>query len=193
MVVSTFSQTSNQSTCNLTITQSPTVRGIRLGMSAEEVFALFPGGAESPENKNAMLSAQVPPNYGVASLYFYLWAYPPPSKERFSGIDSISITLFDGRATKISVAYTGYPKGPSWSTVDDFITKLSDAFALPGAKDWLQSGGDLYSKTLKCSGFEIRASNKGNASMALSNNSYTETVRQRAVADEERKRREFKP
>ena len=192
MVVPTFSQTSNQSTCNLTITQSPAVRGIRLGMSAEEVFALFPGGAESPENKNAMLSAQVPPNYGVASLYFYLWAYPPPSKERFSGIDSISITLFDGRATKISVAYTGYPKGPSWFNVDDFITKLSEAFALPGAKDWLQS--DQFSKTLKCSGFEIRASNQNrNGSMSLSNNSYTETVRQRAAADEERRRREFKP
>jgi hypothetical protein len=193
MVVPTFSQTSNQSTCNLTITQSPTVRGIRLGMSAEEVFALFPGSAERMDYKNAMLSAQVPPNYGVARLYFQPAAYPSPAKDRFSGIDSISITLFDGRATEITVTYTGYPKGPSWLNVDDFITKLSDAFALPGAKDWLQSGGDQSSKTLKCSGFEIRASDLRNGSMSLSNNSYTETVRQRAVADEERKRREFKP
>jgi hypothetical protein len=163
-------------------------------MSAEEVFALFPGSAERPENKNPMLSAQVPPNYGVARLSFWLATYLSPAKERFSGIDSISITLFDGRATEIAVTYTGYPKGPYWSNVDDFIAKLSEAFALPGARDWFQSGGDQFSKTLKCSGFEIRASNLNrNGSMSLSNNSYTETVRQRAAADEERKRREFKP
>jgi hypothetical protein len=192
MVVPTFSQTSNQSTCNLTISQSPTVRGIRLGMSAEEVFALFPGSAERQDYKDAILSAQVSPNYGVARLYFQPAAYLSPAKERFSGIDSISITLFDGRATEISVAYTGYPKGPSWLNVDDFITKLSDAFALPSAKDWQTTGE--FSKTLKCSGFEIRAllSNR-NGYMSLSNNSYTETVRQRAAADEERRRREFKP
>ena len=163
-------------------------------MSAEEVFALFPASADRRDYKDAMLSAQVPPNHGVARLSFSLAAYPTPAKDRFSGIDSISIKLFDGRATEITVTYTGYPKGPSWLNVDDFITKLSDSFALPGAKEWLQSGGDQYSKTLKCSGFEIRASNLNRSgSMSLSNSSYTETVRQRAVADEERKRREFTP
>jgi len=159
-------------------------------MSAEEVFALFPGSAERMENKNAMARAQVLPNYGVARLSFQLAEYPT-AKERFSGIDFMSITLFDGRATEISVAYTGYPKGPSWLNVDDFITKLSDAFALPSAKDW-QTRGE-FSKTLKCSGFEIRANSNRNGSISLSSNSYTETVRQRAAADEEKKRREFKP
>ena len=197
IAVPTFSQTSNQSPCGLTINQSPTVRGIKLGMTAEQVFALFPESAERPENKNAMSAAESSPNYGVARLYFQLSQYPSSARGKFAGIDSISTTLFDGRVTEVRVDYAGpnsYPsRGPAWPSVDDFIAKLSEAFALPGAKDWLQSVSQ-FSRTLKCGGFEIQASNLNRSgSISLRNNSYQETVNQRAAADEERRRREFKP
>lgn len=63
-------------------------------MTAEEVFALFPGSSERPENKSAILSAERPPNYGIATLSFQPSTYPSPAKERFAAIDSVSITLY---------------------------------------------------------------------------------------------------
>jgi len=161
-------------------------------MSAELVFALFPESSERPENKDAILSAEQPPNYGTARLYFRLSTYPSPAKERFAAIDSVSIVLFDGRVTEIHVEYTGPPKGPNWKNVDDFIAKLSEAFGLPAAKYWFETS--QYSKDLKCGGFEIGASNiNRQGHIWLRNNTYADTVRQRAAADEENRRRDFKP
>ena len=198
LLVPTFGQTPNQSpgqsNCVTTI-QSPAVRGIRLGMTAEEVFALFPGSSERPENKNAILSAEQPPNYGIASLSFQPSTYPSPVKERFAAIDSVFIRLFDGRVTEIRVEYAGpnsHPRGPAWNNVDDFIAKLSESFALPGAKLWFETS--QYSKTLRCGAFEMDAttSNRQGA-IWLRNSAYGDTVRQRAAADEEKRRRDFKP
>jgi hypothetical protein len=94
--------------------------------------------------------------------------------------------------TAIQVKYAGHPRGPSWLSVDDFIAKLSQGLALPGAKDWLQK--NETSKILKCNGLEIEASNNGSrGSIFLRGNTYHETVKKRAAADEEKRRSEFKP
>lgn len=189
----TFSQSPDQSRCTLTLDKSPAVRGIRLGMGAEQLFALVPESVI----KDAVASAEGHPNYGVARLFLQAALYPLSARERFAGIDSIQITLFDGRVTEISVEYAGsgsYPaRGPVWRNVDDFITKLSETFALPHAKDWLERSQGA--KTLQCTGFTLAASiGRGNGSISLrSTTAYQETVRQRASADEERRRREFKP
>jgi len=98
----------------------------------------FPG--LSPQN--VVASAQREPNYGVARLSYQVYSPSLPPKERFTGIDSIGICLFDGHVTEITVRYAGdnsYPvKGPFWKNVDDFIAKLSEAFGLPMAGDWLE-------------------------------------------------------
>ena len=136
----TPSQSQGQSNC-VTMIQSPAVRGIRLGMTAEEVFALFPGSSERLENRRAIEVAERSPYYGIANLYFQPSTYPSPAKERFAAIDSVLITLFDGRVTEVRVEYAGpnsSSKSPAWNNVDDFIAKLAEAFALPSAKYWFE-------------------------------------------------------
>ena len=193
-VVSSGNQTSDQSSCSLTAEQSPTLRGVRLAMGAEQLLALFP---ESSSTRNAIASADGHPHYGVASLFFQPPFLPSPAKERFAGIDSIGITLFDGSVTEVRMEYAGptsHPiRGPAWRNVDDFITKLSEAYALPPAKDWFERS--QLAKTLQCTGFTLTASiENGRGSITLrSNTRYDATVRQRVLADEERRRREFKP
>lgn len=180
----------------MTADQSPALRGIRLGLNANEVFALFPDSSEN-KNKNAVASAEGRPHYGVARLFFQPPFPPSPAKERFAGIDSIQVTLFDDSVTELAIAYAGadsYPaRGPVWHNVDDFITKLSEAFALPPAKDWVERSQSA--KTLQCTGFNFGASiANGTGSISLrSTIVYEDTVRKRALADEERRRREFKP
>jgi hypothetical protein len=187
-------QSADQTKCTLSAAQSPAIRGIQLGMNSDQLLALFP---ESPANSNAVALAAADPNYGVARLSFQPPFLSSPAKERFVGIDSIQTTLFDGSVSELRITYVGsnsHPaKGPFWRNVDDFITKLSDAFALPPAKEWLESS--QVNKTLQCTGFTVDASiANGTGSIALRiATAYEDTVRQRALADQEKRRREFKP
>lgn len=162
-------------------------------MTAEQLLALFPDSGENPARLIA--NAPNPPNFGVARLFFQPFVFTVPVREWFASIDSISITIFDGRVSEINLNYAGpgsNPRGPSWSNVDDFIEKLSGAFSLPQPKDWLER--NQWSKSLKCNGFELDASTLNRTgSITLRDNSYQETVRQRAAAAETKLRREFKP
>src|SRR5690242_2998343 len=110
-------QPQNTSKCSLTAAQAPAIRGIRLGMSTEEIVSIFPGSSQRPEIKMALESSEGYPNYGVARLYFQLLTYPTVAKDRFAGIDGISVTLFDGRVAELRVNYAGRdsrPRGPLW-------------------------------------------------------------------------------
>jgi len=74
--------------------------------------------------------------------------------------------------------------------VDDFIAKLSEAFAFPAARDWPL--GTQTDKMLKCNGLDIEASIQNAGSVSLRSTSYVDISRGRAAADEEKIRREFK-
>jgi hypothetical protein len=169
---------------------APKASILSLGMSTQEVLATFPGSTENPEIRGQIAAAGDAPNFGVARLFFQPWTFLSPTKERFAGIDSCSVTLFDGRVAEMSVQYSG-PTGPFWEDVDDFIAKLSATFNLPDPKDWVQHSGG---KVLKCVDFEIEASTpNGRGEVLLHNRTYKEKVQERAAADRERLRREFKP
>jgi len=185
----------DQSKCVLNVGQSPSIRGLRLGMPADELFAFFP---EERFNRNALISQDYP-NFGVGRLDFSVSSLPSQqTRDRFDGIELIKIVLFDGRLAELNVYYTGAnsgpKKGPNWRGVDEFVTILSEALRLPPAKDWVAR--DQLSKTLRCTGFVLTASvdNGGSGSIALRiATAYEDTVRQRTLADQERRRREFKP
>src|SRR4030095_11362229 len=83
-------QSPEQSKCTLTVARSPAIRGIKLGITSDQLFALPP---ESIESKPAVASAAGDPNYGVARLYFQPPVLPSPAKERFAGIDAIQMTF----------------------------------------------------------------------------------------------------
>jgi len=110
-------QPQNPSKCSLTPAQAPTIRGIKIGMSTEEILSLFPESNQRPDIKAALVQADGYPNYGVASLFFQLSGYPSLAKDRFAGIDGISVKLFDGRVAELRVYYAGpnsrRPKFPS--------------------------------------------------------------------------------
>ena len=195
-VTAVCAQVSEQANCTITADRSPAVRGIRLHMTAEQLLALFPDGGEKTSSHMSLIaSAPNPPNFGVARLSFQPSVYGASVRERFAGVDSISITVFDGRVSEINLRYAGpdsNPRGPSWSNVDDFIAKLSEAFSLPQQKDWFER--NQWSKSLKCNGFELDASTINRVgSISIRDNSYQETVRQRWAAAETKLRREFKP
>lgn len=135
--------------CSLTAAQLPDLNGLRLGLTAEQVLALFPGSNADAELRSSLAKPASP--FGVSNFIINPVRYQ--SKEKFKGINQITFTLLDGRVLSFSVGYDG----PEWPHVDKFIEQFSEGKSLPPAEAWeAYTGMDTQLKTLKCVDAEIR-------------------------------------
>jgi hypothetical protein len=134
--------------CALTLAQAPDLRGLKLGMTVEQMLALFPGSREDNEIRTVLSRPANP--FGVTNLIIRPEKYS--SKSKFAGIRQINIAFLDGRLSNL---YAGY-NGPEWKHVDEFVTKFAEGTRLPAADAWeAYVGMDTQLKTLKCKEFEI--------------------------------------
>src|SRR6267378_5453056 len=107
-VAQSSAQTNNPSgqdkpTCQLTLAGAPDIKGLRLGMTSEEVLALFPGSKEDAEVRTSL--SRPPSQFGVSSFLIRPEKYE--SKDKFAGVNQITFTLLDGRVSNFSVGYNG--------------------------------------------------------------------------------------
>ncbi len=175
-----------QSRCSLTEANSPSVRGLRLGMTAEQVIALFPGSAKKKEMKTALDKARS--TTGRDTVFVSFDSSTSANKERFAEVGSISVGFYKARVKDLDVEYVG----TSWTTVDEWVGKLSETFKLPSLEAWVAGPSENPNKVLKCNGIEIEAASRGGgASIRIRDSEYS--MREGTNAGEERKRREFKP
>ena len=137
-----------QGACTLTLAQSPVVNGLRLGMTVDEVLALFPG---SREDKEVSASLAGPPGrYGTSSLLIRPEKYS--TKAKFAGVSQITLQMLDGRVSNMHVGYNG----PEYKHVDEFVAKFIEGKKLPAPHAWEPYVGmDTQLKSLKCKGFEL--------------------------------------
>jgi Domain of unknown function (DUF4177) len=198
--------TKQQSQCSIPLDKAPTIRGLRLGMSADELLSLFAANDMSKRQVEAALkNAGLAPNYGLTTFTLS----PRDStmmevKERFVGVSFFRFTTFDGRVVEIQVNYErGDPSlYPSW-TIDELTAKVSFAFGLPRANYWEPPSSDDQRK-LKCKGFEVEAAINPpvyNAlpvlgiyrtpSLTITDPSYLQVLDQRVKSDQATKQREF--
>ncbi len=135
--------------CSLTLAAAPTIGGLRLGMTTDEALALFPGSKDDPP-----LRADLDrPANGFGTSSFNLAPDKYGSKDKFSGINQITVKLLDGRISTFRISYSG----PAYSKVDDFISELASTASLPKANQWeAYVGMDNQLKTLKCTEFEVQ-------------------------------------
>src|SRR5262245_58757263 len=112
LMMTALSQTQNQPeitpVCNLSLSQAPVIRGIRLGMKPDEWLKLFPGSAQDEKIKAILNQPPTYPEYGQKSIVFESTsaavsvggAFRILSKEEFPGIERVYLTLFDGQITQ---------------------------------------------------------------------------------------------
>ena len=182
-----------KSPCTLAAARAPAIRGVKLGMKIDDVLALFPGSAEKDEIKSVIAKADGYPNFGIVSIFVGPGEYS--TKDRFAGIAAFRFVFFDGRVNQYEVEYESPPGGPAWRRVDDWVTKLVDAFGLPAVTDWTVDQDIPSRKSLKCDGFQLQASNlnfRGNLTVSTLDPPYKKQ-QERQAAFEEKMRREFKP
>jgi hypothetical protein len=187
--ISTYGQTeSRPQQCTLKLSQAPSVRGLKLNMTADELLALLPD-SESEGIKSALTKAEGYPQFGEMAFDTNPsnWA----NKERFAGISVYNLRFFDRRLVGLFVRYESFPKGARWKNSDDLIQRFSASFHLPGPKDW--EGDPSTSRRLKCDGFEVSVSSGDQTSIGFYALGWDGIRRERLAAFEEQKRREFKP
>ena len=178
---------STASRCSLTREQAPELRGIRLAMSVEQLLSLFPENSHRQVITNAVKESKRADRFGLAR--FDLLLDREVANPRFAGVNYITVELIDERITSFHVAYAG----PEWKSVDQFVTKLSEALRLPNSA-W-ESGGESL-QSLKCDGFRVDAyaSNQIPASwVRVQDTSAYRVVEDRREAAKEKVREAFKP
>lgn len=191
VTLSASSQASNpnpaQTRCNLTEATAPSVRGLRLGMSTQQLLALFPGITKRKEMKDAIEKAKSAT--GLEATYLGFEPTKDGDAQQFAGVESVSAGLYKARVVDFSVQYVG-----ATSTIDAWIAKLSETFKLPSAQDWVLGPNEAPNKVLRCEGILIEASIQGGgASIRLRNAEYLKEIEERIKAAEEKRRQEIKP
>ncbi|HEV7644763.1 MAG TPA: hypothetical protein VGO50_12525 [Pyrinomonadaceae bacterium] len=114
-----------QELCALTIADSPVLRGLKLGMTMDEVRAVLPPSRIGlSDDLNPTLRSVGGTTYHFYSEEFY---FRPEPLEEFKGIDSIYLGTYESRVYSISVSYTEKYAG----TIDEFVTRMSEKLSLP--------------------------------------------------------------
>jgi hypothetical protein len=125
------------------------INGLRLGMTTEQVLALFPGSKVDEEVRVSLSNPTSP--LGLSGFTIRPEKYS--SKSKFDGISQIVFTLLDNR---VSTLYVGYDNSTTLGNVDEFVTKFSKGRKLPAAESWEPYVGmDNQLKTMKCKDYEI--------------------------------------
>jgi hypothetical protein len=177
-------------TCSIKLDQAPSLRGIKLGMSLNQVLDLIPGSREDSNITGFLETARrrhpaAPPE--KIRLTFSASSYQ--SLPMFNNLLNITVQTFDDRVTDLSVGYAY----PPWERVDDFVAKVAESLNLPGVKEWEHV--DSRTNKLKCQDFEVRvyADNGLNSSVTLSDLTAGRKIAERKKAVIEKTRKEFKP
>ena len=191
LVSTVAAQTSNTSAsgtgeCKLTLAQAPAIRGIRLGMSVDQVLAQIPG-SEADSDLLARLSRDY---FGYLSTFVAPGNYVT-SKEKFAGVSSIDLGFLDGRLSSFSIHYDG----PEWKSNEQFVVRLAEVLNLPGVGSWKPSNN--FGLAIACDGFEISVQTPGpkDARIAMKDMKVdiSKVVHEREEVPKEKARRAFKP
>jgi hypothetical protein len=177
-------QTPPGGNCSLTLAQAPKVRDVRLDMSSEEVLKMFPGSSDEPYIQAQRSAADQ--RFGMVEFSIPTTLLPRP---KFAGVNSVSVVFLDNRLSEYALTYAGI----EWKNVDDFISKLSEAFNVPRPETWERSNLPSVKK-LQCQGFEMWASaDVGGSWIRVRNPAAQQIVSDRKEAKKEKARQEFKP
>jgi hypothetical protein len=175
------SQPPAQSNCMLT------VRGIRLGMSLQQLLALFPASSKRKETRDAIEKAKTAANNETVYVVF---DSASEGSEQFNGVDSVSVGIYKGQVVDFTVLYVG----PTWRTIDEWVNKLAETFKLPNAKGWTVGPSENPNRMLKCKTVIVEAEIQGGGgSIRVRDTEHDKEMEKQKEAGEEKKRRDFKP
>ena len=174
-----------QEQCRLSISNSPEIREVKLGMKFEDVLAKFPDSISlkyAPKADDAGLVDSV----ALGPLDWYKKA------DEFKGVKTIVLSFLDGSVSKIGIAYD---ESTSWPSIEEFTSQISKTLSLPQAWRNPTNADPKHARVMDCNGFRIIASNNvgGNGFIGLVDKTAEKIIADRRAANEEKKRQSFSP
>jgi hypothetical protein len=172
----------------MTLAQAPVIRGLRLGMTSDELFSIFPASErEEFDRAQHLKSAELPPKYGYTSFSFSTSRYA--TKDRFTGISDLNFELFDKKVVSI-VAY--YSNTPQFDRTDQLMEIITRQLGLPEFRDWPGYNEYWNNPSLSCEGFTFTVSGlSGSFTIILTDLTYKKIVEERKQADRAKTREGF--
>jgi len=135
--------------CQLSMAGAPNIKGLKLGMTPDEVLALFPDSKEDEEVRKHL--SQPPSQFGVSDFNIHPEKFG--SKDKFKDVTQITFNLLDGRVSAFTVGFNG----PEYPHVDQFVAKFIEGTNLPPVDQWQgYEGMESQLKMLACKDFEVR-------------------------------------
>ncbi|HBB98310.1 MAG TPA: hypothetical protein DC054_23250 [Blastocatellia bacterium] len=139
----------SSSNCSLKMAGAPNIKGLKLGMTPDEVLGLFPDSKDDEEVRKHL--SQSPSQFGVSD--FIIRPEKFGSKDKFKDVTQITFNLLDGRVSAFTVGFNG----PEYPHVDQFVAKFIEGTNLPPVDQWQgYEGMDNQLKMLVCKDFEVR-------------------------------------
>ncbi len=148
--------------------QATEFKGLRLGMTMDEVKARAPQVQFGKTTDVGVSKASFSPEYG-----------PRLDHSTFQDVRTISLDFLDG---KLNSLWIGYENTFRWQTVDAFVKGISQSMGLPNAwVTWRVRG-----QQMKCADFQITVSLvAGSPSFRILDQTAEETIAARRSAKEE--------
>jgi hypothetical protein len=146
-----------QGQCALTIEQSPDVRGLRLGMTLDQVREVFPELPDPPPDEfgwagyriNGVEKKDVEIQQARSEGVYIIARVDIDRHPETKGV-YLRIELVDQHLSLLKVHYVG---GEKWTAASDFTRQINRTFGLPGA--WERFDSSTYD--LLCQQFTVYA------------------------------------
>jgi hypothetical protein len=139
--------------CTLKLSEAPTIKRLKLGMTVDEILAVFPGSKD-----DAALRSTLSPRGPLGNASFLITPSKYGSAADFKEVSSVTFATLDGRLSSFTINYTG----PTWPHVDKFVEKLVEEQHLPAGDQWEPYAGmENQMKTLTCTDFSVRVFSGG--------------------------------
>jgi hypothetical protein len=156
--------------CNLKIAQlaaAPELRGFRLGMTLEQFKARVPNLLMRPADE-----------FGSTAVNLYPEHDNKIDRASFEGVRTISLEFLDNRVVSL---WVGYAPDFKWKTVDEFLSGMTRALALPEAWQTKSRG-----RQMACDDFQLTIQTiGGNPTLRLVDEAARRTLEERKAAKEE--------
>lgn len=148
-------QSQKATPCALTLSQAPAVRGIKFGMTRDEIENLlgirFVGNTLSTEDREI----------GLSNVGFYrvlVNKYP----EQIDGVEAIQLRLFENKVYSFSLSFE---RSNNWNNTEQFTSFVSESLNLP--KNWETAGSSVA--RMNCQGFRVEANSYFLPEVSLTN------------------------
>lgn len=189
--------------CGLSLEASPTVRGMRLGVSTSELEAHYRGMRIPTQNSHGyteiILFVSIESNVRDVDDRRGVAIIKRSSFSEWAGVEKMVLKFMDGKLADLTIHYTAGQ--PDWRSADEFAASLSAALNLP--KGWRKWGDQV--RIFECTGFKITAkveqySGASGGILQITDLNAIKLLESRAANSERRrmeaedkKKREFKP